>query len=372
MKHSIYISALIILGVGFFSCKKIGADTGIQVNAVAPAVTTTDATGITGTNATIGGNITNDGGSIIKEAGIAYSTTAGVDTSKNRTPNYTISGNFSVTLKNLSLLTRYYYRAYAINEKGITYGEEKSFFVPVNGYTASSQVAATNSVGYWGFDGSLIDSVSSQSGTSTNTSFGTGIKKQGLQTGSNGYVLFTPGTSITGLTSYTISYWVNAPVNANGIAGTVNLSHNSNFWGNIDQFFENGSAANAAKFRIHVTNSNGKEHWISKDGVPNVFDKWTQVTTSFDGATKTFKLYVNGTEIVSEVDAAFGNLSFANVGKLVFGTVQFMTTPSLTSSHGAEPWAGFLNGTLDEVRIYNKALTANEVLALYALQNKGF
>jgi hypothetical protein len=56
---------------------------------------------------------------------------------------------------------------------------------------------------------------------------------------------------------------------------------------------------------------------------------------------------------------------------MVFGTVQFMTTPSLTTTHGAEPWASFLTGQLDEVRVYNKALTEAEVQALIVLQGKG-
>jgi len=372
MKYNFYILSITLVCFAGMGCKKTGADSAISVTPVAPTVTTTDATNINGTNATIGGNITSDGNTIVKEAGIAYSTTPGVDTSKNKTPNYTISGPFSVTVKNLSLLTTYYYKAYAINEKGITYGTEKSFFVPVNGYSSSSQVAASSLVGYWAFDGSLIDSVSGQLAIGTNTSFGTGTKQQALQTGATGYALFTPGTAITGMHSYTISYWVNAPVNANGIAGTVNFSNNSNFWGNIDQFFENGSSAAAATFKVHVTNGNGNEHWVVKTGIPNAFNKWTHMATSFDSATKTFKFYVNGSEVASEVDAAFGNLQFANYGKLVFGTVQFMTTPSLTSSHGAEGWAGFLNGLMDEVKIYKKALTSDEVLALYALQNKGF
>lgn len=372
MRFNFYtLSAIAVMAVAT-SCKKTGADSAISVNAAAPTVTTADATGISGTAATIGGNVPTDGGSIVKEAGVVYSTTSGVDTSKNRIAVYTVGGNFSVPLKNLSLLTRYYYRAYAINDKGIAYGAEKSFFVPVNGYSASSQVAANSLVGYWAFDGSLVDSVSGQAATATNTSFGTGTKKQGLQTGPAGYALFTPGASITGMSSYTIAYWINAPVNANGIAGTVNLSHNSNFWGNIDQFFENGSSASAATFKIHVTNGDGKEHWLVKTALPDMFGKWVNLVTSFDGASKTFKFYVNGAEVASEADAGFGTLQFANVGKLVFGTVQFMTNPSLTSSHGAEPWANFLNGSLDEVRIFNKALTSDEILALYALQGKGF
>jgi hypothetical protein len=372
MKYNLYILAVLVSGLGFIGCKKTGADSGVKVNAAAPTVTTATATNMNGTSVTIGGNITADGGSMVMEAGVVYGTSPNVDTSKNKTPKYTIAGPFSVTLSNLSLLTTYYYRAYAINEKGVTYGEEKTFFLPVNGYSASSQVAPANLVGYWAFDGSLIDSVSGQSGTGTNTGFGTGTKKQALQTGANGYMLFTPGAAITGLSSYTIAYWVNAPVNSAGIAGTVNLSNSSNFWGNIDQFFENGSTAGAGKFRVHVTNSNGKEHWVSKDGIPDMFGKWTNIVTTFDNATKTFKLYVNGTEVASDVDAAFGDLQFANSGKMVFGTVQFMTTPSLTTGSDAQGWAGFLNGLIDEVRIYNKVLTPAEILALYALQGKGF
>lgn len=372
MKYSLPILATFLLAYGIMGCKKTGEDSGITVNAVAPTITTNDAANINGTSATVGGNVTNDGGSLVMEAGIVYGTNPGVDTSQNKIPNYTVSGNFSVQLKDLALLTNYYYRAYAMNDKGITYGEEKSFFVPVNGYTTSSQVASANVVGYWAFDGSLIDSVSGQSATATGTGFGTGTKKQALQTGTNGYALFTPGTAITGMSSYTISYWVNAPVNATGIAGTVNLSHDSNFWGNIDQFFENGSSATAATFKVHVTNGDGKEHWVVKEGIADAFGKWVHFATSFDGVSKTFKFYVNGAPVASDVDAAFGNLQFANVGKLVFGTVQFMTSPSLTSSHGAEPWASYLNGLLDEVKIYNKALTDEEMLALYALQSKGF
>ena len=121
MKYNIFVLAAIILWVGIIGCKKTGADSGISINPALPTVTTKDATNITGTNATVGGNITNDGGSLITEAGIVYSTTSGVDTTKTRIRNYTISGNYSVTLPNLALLTRYYNRAYEINKKGIIY-----------------------------------------------------------------------------------------------------------------------------------------------------------------------------------------------------------------------------------------------------------
>jgi hypothetical protein len=55
----------------------------------------------------------------------------------------------------------------------------------------------------------------------------------------------------------------------------------------------------------------------------------------------------------------------------VLGAVQFQTTPSLTTSHGSEPWASWLTGSLDEVRVYNTPLTQEEVNALVVLQGKG-
>ncbi|MGZ3845419.1 MAG: LamG domain-containing protein [Flavisolibacter sp.] len=372
MKYNLYILAIAAMGFSVTSCKKTGADTGVTVNSVAPSVTTNNSSNMNGTSITVGGNVTTDGGSLVKETGIVYGTAPNVDTTKTRVRNYTIGGSYSITLSGLSLLTPYYYKAYAINEKGITYGAEKTFFLPVNGYSTSSQVAPANLVGYWAFDGSLIDSVSGQSAVGTGTSFGTGTKKQAMQTGANGYALFTPGTSITGVSSFTIAYWVNAPVNTAGIAGTVNLSNNTGFWGNIDGFFENGSSNAAATFKSHFTNGNGKEHWLVKTDLANMFGKWNNIAISFDGSSKTFTMYVNGTQVATETDAAFGDLQFTNSGKLVFGTVQFMTNPSLTSSHGAEGWAGYLNGSMDEVRIYNKALSGDEILALYALQNKGY
>lgn len=249
-----------------------------------------------------------------------------------------------------------------------------SYAPPLNigGFTSSAEIAPANLVGYWAFNGSYIDSVSGTLGENTGTSFANGVKGQAMQGANNAYVLATPGAAITGMQSFTITYWVNSPVNASGIAGLVNLSNNNNFWGNIDMFFENGSTATAAKFRAHITNNGGTpEHWIAKDGLPGIFGNWVNFAVSFNNSTKTFKFYVNGALVDSNTNPGFGNLNFVNSGKLVFGTVHFMTTPSLTSSHGAEPWASFLTGQLDEVRIYNTALTDAEVNALVKLEGRG-
>jgi hypothetical protein len=242
----------------------------------------------------------------------------------------------------------------------------------IGGYTSSAEIAPSSLVGYWAFDDNFLDSVTNTAGTNAGTTFQNGVKGKALLTGDKGYVLFNPGAAITGMKSFTIAYWVNAPVNGSGIAGTVNLANNSNFWGNIDMFFENGSTADAAKFRVHIVNNGSSpEHWLAKDGIPGIFGNWVHFAVSFDGDTHTFKFYINGSVVATEVNNGFGTLNFTNSGQLVFGTVQFMTDPSLTSSHGAEPWASYLKGGLDEVRIYNTALIDADVNALVKLEVRG-
>jgi hypothetical protein len=60
----------------------------------------------------------------------------------------------------------------------------------------------------------------------------------------------------------------------------------------------------------------------------------------------------------------------STAGKLIFGTEPFQCNPILGT--GTPPgWATYLPGALDEVRIYNKALTQTELQALIILQGKG-
>jgi len=240
----------------------------------------------------------------------------------------------------------------------------------IGGFSSSSQIAKSNLVGYWAFNGSLIDSVSNTSGVNVGTSFAVGVVGQALQGADQSYVLFDPGAAITGMHSFTIAYWVNSPVNTAGIVGLVNLSNKTGFWGNIDMFFENGSTLDAAKLRVHITNG-AAETWIAKDGLPNIFTKWAHFAVSYDATSETFKLYVNGSLIVTQPQPGFGPINFTNSGKMVFGAVQFQTHPSLTTATDSQGWASYLTGQMDEVRIYNKAISDLEVAAMFGLQGRG-
>ncbi len=96
-----------------------------------PTLTTTDASNVTTTSATFGGNIADQGNSAVTERGIVYSTTNAnpriTDSDATKDTNGTGTGSFSESIGSLSTNTNvYYYRAYAINTQGTGYGAVKS------------------------------------------------------------------------------------------------------------------------------------------------------------------------------------------------------------------------------------------------------
>ena len=95
-------------------------------------VTTTPASNISYHSAIVGGDITYNGGKDITEYGIVYGkTTEQLDTMRIVGQ---CMGPFSIELNKLSEGTNYYASAYAINDKGISYGQQISF--TTNPYTS--------------------------------------------------------------------------------------------------------------------------------------------------------------------------------------------------------------------------------------------
>jgi hypothetical protein len=250
--------------------------------------------------------------------------------------------------------------------------DPKSYAPPliINGYTASSQIEKDALVGYYAFNGSLIDSVSGQLGVSTNTTFGIGEVKQGLQGANNGYVTATPNDKIKALQSFTISEWVNTQPPATGIIGIFTLANTTAFWGNIEVFFENGSSNTNGIFKMHIANATSDGFYVVSN-LQNLFGHWTNLTYTYSQTDGTCQLYINGSIVNTGTAGITGPLNFQNIGPLVFGCDQFQTTPSETSATSMPGFAAYNLGLTDEVKIYNKVLTATEISSLIALQGRG-
>lgn len=93
----------------------------------APSCTTSPVTIFTSNAANFGGNVTSDGGANVTDRGICYGTSQNPTVSGSELALGTGIGSFTSTISDLNVNTTYFVRAYAINSKGISYGNQVSF-----------------------------------------------------------------------------------------------------------------------------------------------------------------------------------------------------------------------------------------------------
>lgn len=109
--------ALIVSMVGLTNCTK-------QQLA---EIETSSATAVTSNSASVGGVVLSEGGSSVLERGVCWSTKSNPDVRDNHLTSGGGPGSFVCNLKNLTPVTTYYVRAYAINSVGVSYGMQITF-----------------------------------------------------------------------------------------------------------------------------------------------------------------------------------------------------------------------------------------------------
>jgi hypothetical protein len=87
----------------------------------------------------------------------------------------------------------------------------------------------------------------------------------------------------------------------------------------------------------------GSDLWASGPAVP-ALNAWTHFATTYDGTT--IRLYVGGVQVATR----------AQTGSLLAGTQPLRFG-------GTAVWAEWFQGRLDEIRVYDRALTAAQIQA---------
>ncbi len=116
----------------------------IRTETTTATVVTSQATNVSYTSAIVGGNVTEDGGAEVTERGVVYSTNQSPTTEDSKVASGSGLGEFTCNLTDLQDGTTYYARAYAINKKGISYGEEVSFTTKTKTIATIATTPATN------------------------------------------------------------------------------------------------------------------------------------------------------------------------------------------------------------------------------------
>ncbi|MVM40572.1 hypothetical protein GO730_27710 [Spirosoma sp. HMF3257] len=92
----------------------------------------------------------------------------------------------------------------------------------------------------------------------------------------------------------------------------------------------------------------------------------------YDGSSSTIDIYANGS-VVSNSDyrqrGTTGPLVFPTPTQVLIGA--FPNASTGFASSATQVWQGLFNGSIDEVRVYNKALSDTDVSSLYQLEKAG-
>ena len=183
--------------------------------AVQPTVTTSNATDITTTSATLGGNVTAAGNDPVTVRGFVWGTS-----SSNLSNNVEVgsgTGSFTKEITGLTHSTTYYYKAYATNAAGTSYGQVKSFATT----TITAPAVQTNAASSITMTGATLNGNVTADGGATVTArgfvYGTSASNlsQNVQSGT-GTGSFTK--ALTGLSHSTTYYYKAYATNSAGTA----------------------------------------------------------------------------------------------------------------------------------------------------------
>ena len=241
---------------------------------------------------------------------------------------------------------------------------------------------------YAAMDGTNVDSIRANFGTSTNVTFVAGAGGKAMQAGANGYITYPSANDFSKSTSFTVAFWLSRPGPNTAGAGTAfafGLSTNKSIWTYQDMFLEFEDAGNpsttdsaACKFYLNdqwfefikVKKTNGQDS-IDKR-LPKVLDgNWHHLAFSFDQPSSTLTVYLDG-KAYTNLPPGFGKFTnnngkvdFSQVGGLVVGGVGSYGVSKSPSDIG-QTWMGNFGGKIDQFRLYGTALAATDVAALYA------
>lgn len=218
-----------------YATNSIGTSYGNQVSfatnpATIPVISsTTIASSITQTTAISGGSISSDGGASVTIRGVCWSSATSTPTiADSKTSDGNGIGTFSSNLTGLQASTTYYYRAYATNSAGTSYGTTRSFLTnsittaTISSTTSATSITQTTAVsgGTISIDGGSVVTSRGICWSSSTTSPTTSLSTKTVD--GSGIGTFT--STLSGLTAST-TYYVRAY--ATNSIGTVYGSYKS-------------------------------------------------------------------------------------------------------------------------------------------------
>jgi hypothetical protein len=269
---------------------------------------------------------------------------------------------------------------------------------PIGGYNNSNEVAASSLKATFAFDGSLAEAGGTAPTTMVRNSFVTGIKGQALHLDS-GYLVYPTiaALNVTNPGSMSMSAWVktqNKPGGATTVA-TLTMS-NATDWnvGPLTMMIENGRPQTYNDTLVfkglfstytgvggsRLGGDNINDYGVRETDFKTVkgANRWVHYVVRYDGTGSFLDLFADGIR-VSNNNFRFRDNAGVGIGPIALpaGSTTRMVVgafPNSTTGFPLSPlqgWQALYTGDIDQLRVYTKALTDDEILALYQLEKVG-
>ena len=351
----------------------------VTIPASAPTVTTTSpASSVTTTSASVGGNVTADGGATVTEKGVVYSLSG--DNTNPQIGGTGVTkvayssggtGSFSQTISSLAQGRSYHYNAYAINSAGTSYGSAISFTTLMPAVTSATYDAST---------GALVL-------TCTNITTGDTVDPSKITlTGEGGttYTLTTANVTASSSTSATITLnstdkaAINQIINKNGTSSAGGTTFNLATADDWDASVTSGNSADATN-ALTVSNvavpaitsatynaSTGAlvvtgTGFIKLSGATNDIDV-SKLTLTGEGGS-TYTLGTTSVEITSGTSftVTLNATDFAAVNQIINKNGTSSTGATTYNLAAAEDWAAGADAAVVVADLTGNGITASNV-----------
>lgn len=220
---------------------------------------------------------------------------------------------------------------------------------------------------YTAYDGSDVDSIRANFASNNPYSFVAGISGKAVQAVDGKAIAYPSANDFKTVTSFSVSFWIKNTAQVGRTEFLFSLVDPTYGWHNSALFLlmENQTATKAT-MKLGVM-----DQWLEGDFVKPVFDgNWHHIVYSYDQTTSKMTYYFDG-EIVTGMTATQTDVKNSGAAR---GAVDFSKATQwivggwnkhANAAGPTDDWIKSYSGTLDQFRLYGKALTGAEVTALY-------
>ena len=242
---------------------------------------------------------------------------------------------------------------------------------PYEGKTNPSTICAENLIAHFPFDGAateLVNNIEPKT-VGEGVAYEKGRRGQAYKGAAKNELIYEASkiAGINTLKDFTFACWFKhaaVPQSQDPTPYFFGLTDPENFWGQLAFVLDRGGADNTDSLAVKVA-INGDMWAVAGLHPAFIANKWIHLVGSFkvvDEHLQTLTLYVNGAPVENLAwnfeDRPVTN--FANSTMVLFGQWRQKALEGATDA-----WMGDMDGDLDEVRLYNAALTAEQAKALY-------